>query len=244
MTTFRAMNVSSQEPGLISDEHASGPLRFADYSHDELRRLYYSMVRKRGEDSRRVFGDGTITGTIPVITQDGLAKLEVQDRKIKHLKKYLDRVYGVAYTEVTPTTKETPVAIEEKVSASIDFKFPTNKSSDYSSDRIPTGETTIKELEDYLFNCRMRGGEDGTKVKVNYKKFYSAYGSEQHATGFTVPVNATIDGFSSLPAKIEAAPSRAGVLANVDFSSVNVALLSGAVGSFVMFLLHIFGVFN
>lgn len=73
------------------------------------------------------------------------------------------------------------MAIVERVEASVDFRFPNQ-----------TGACTVKELEEYLFNARMRGAEDESKVTFNTepRNSYSYY-----TASMTVAVPATMGGF-------------------------------------------------
>lgn len=82
------------------------------------------------------------------------------------------------------------MSIVERVDASVDFTFPQKN-----------GTCTVKQMEEYLFNARMRGADDGTLVKFTVQEGYP-YNNQSYTKGISVAVPATMGGYPVVTPKV------------------------------------------
>lgn len=123
------------------------------------------------------------------------------------------------------------MSVVEKVDAEIRLEFGTFKKNDYGISRtLPNEFTTVKALEDYLFNLRCRGASDDSRVKFEHKKFWDGSHHKDRLTAFVVKSSATMDGFGLLPAEKPVA------------KKVDVRLLAASGISLAMFVLLLLAV--
>lgn len=104
------------------------------------------------------------------------------------------------------------MGIVEKVDAEIRYDMPRiPRRRHESGDPKPADNLSLKELEDFCFSIRTRGGNDETKVYPNMEKIYDGYDFGKYFVGFKVQASATMDGYPALPpAKVD--PPKSGLV--------------------------------
>ncbi len=114
------------------------------------------------------------------------------------------------------------MSIVERVDASVDFKFPDRR-----------GACTIKQLEEYIFNARMRGAEEDSVV--TFTKAGATY--DTYVSGMSVTVPATMGGFPVVPTEQKSLSTRTkaqaiavgGIVAVLGFLAAIIAIILAVV---------------